>query len=211
MRIGVDVDGVLASFNDGFARRLIATSGRNLMPPEPYEITVWSWPQYYGYTSAEESAAWEAVKAQDDFWLSLTPYPQTADTLATLAWASATGIHDIYFITSRPGYKAKQQTERWLRHCGFGAHPTVLISSMKGLCARALMLDTYIDDNIANVEDVCLTARGCRVFLQTQPWNRTYQERPDLMTRVVDPLEMLKALGLMATGPEPRRLADQLI
>ena len=54
MRIGFDVDGVLADFNKRFIERVIAITGRDLFPPRPFDIPTWNYPEHYGYT-AEES------------------------------------------------------------------------------------------------------------------------------------------------------------
>lgn len=166
MRIGVDVDGVLADFNSAFINRVITVTGRDLFPPRPFDIPTWNYPEHYGYTADEVSAVWEDIKADAGFWYTLNGYPETRSTLATLAGFN----QDIYFVTARPGVRSKQQTEQWLVDMGF-IYPTVLISSAKGLCARALNLTHYIDDRWENVVDVRQYNPTTQVFLLTQPWN----------------------------------------
>lgn len=176
MRIGCDIDGVLADFNTAFIDRVIAVTGRDLFPPRPFDITTWNYPQAYGYTADEVSAVWETINADRFFWRNLPRYESTFADLDYLAKQMLWFGSDVYFITARPGPTAKEQTEHWLRtHWPSLVVPslTVLISSEKALCAVALNLDVYIDDRRENVQSVAV-ARGSktRTFVMDRPWNR---------------------------------------
>jgi 5'(3')-deoxyribonucleotidase len=168
MRIGVDVDGVLADFNTSFIERVIQVTGKDLFPPRPFDIPVWDYPQSYGYTDKETHAVWENIKADPTFWYGLSPYPDTLDALHL--FRDMANHHDIYFITARPGIVAKQQTERWLRALGGDPSwgPTVLISSDKLGCVKALNIELYIDDKTENIQS---TSLACMSLLLTRPWN----------------------------------------
>ncbi len=50
LKIGVDVDWVLANFNDSFIERVIKVTGEDKFPPRPFDITTWDYPQVYGYS-----------------------------------------------------------------------------------------------------------------------------------------------------------------
>jgi hypothetical protein len=169
MRIGCDIDGVLADFNTAFIARVILVTGKDLFPVRPFDIPTWNYPEHYGYTGAEVSAVWESIKADDNFWASLPAYDDTRATLFHLSNQQYMG-DDIYFVTARPGVFAKQQTERWLRANGF-TNPTVLISSLKGHCAEALALDRYLDDRWENALSVADTP-DTYPYLLVRPWNR---------------------------------------
>ncbi len=169
MRIGIDVDGVLADFNRSFIERVITVSGKDLFPPRPFDIPTWDYPEHYGYTPEETKIVWESIVADPTFWASLSPYPDTADFLSPLA----NRADDVYFITSRPGTRSKAQTERWLRMHGYHSRPTVMISSKKGLCAEALDLDFYLDDRDHNCYDVWdRRSPKTLVALMDRPWNK---------------------------------------
>jgi uncharacterized HAD superfamily protein len=174
MKIGIDVDGVLADFNKTYITRCLDVTGKDLFPARPFEITTWNYPESYGYTKEEVSAVWESIKADRVFWASLRPYETTSDDMDALMTRMRAG-DDVYFITARPGVNAKRQTEGWLyAQMGLVAlHPftsTVLITSHKGLAARTLDLDIYIDDRWENCLDVAQTKT--RTFLLDRPWNR---------------------------------------
>ena len=172
MRFGIDVDGVLAQFNARFAERLIQVSGgKDAIGKDRRrndDFPCWNWPEHFGYTKAENNAAWESVKRDQAFWASLRPYSDALDALIMLRSLRQNG-HDIYFITARPGERAKLQTERWLMDHGMNV-ATVLISSAKGACAEALNLDFYVDDKPENCEDVQEFSRA-ETYVVTRAWN----------------------------------------
>lgn len=165
--LGVDVDGVLANFNDGFIKLCVEVTGRDLFPTRPFDIPCWNYPEFYGYTHEELTTVWETIEKSPTFWKSLPAYEDTINAVRYIREMYAIGS-DIYFVTSRPGKSAKVQTEEWLRT--WCLPPTVLISSAKGLCSRALGFDAYIDDRWENALDVSTT--GARSVLMDRPWNR---------------------------------------
>ncbi len=193
MRVGIDVDGVLADFNPVYINTVIKVTGRDLFPPRPFEIRTWDYPESYGYTKEEITAVWKAITADRWFWQDLPEYDTTERDILHLAQLMCDKANDFYFITSRPGLEAKRQTEAWLTN-RFDRYalayprftPTVLISSAKGMCASALKLDRYIDDRDVNVCDVkeatfSYTTLGptCRAYLLDRSWNQnlTWNDR----------------------------------
>jgi uncharacterized HAD superfamily protein len=173
MIIGVDCDGVICDFNTTFIALCKRVTGRDLYPAG-YEPLTWNYPESLGYTADEVSAVWDVIKADQRFWLKLPVYPETK---AALDYLRERRYHrdDVYFITNRMGSWPKWQTEVWLSMMGFSS-ATVLLSAMKGLCARALNLDVYIDDKWENCVDVVNSSACTRTFLMDRPWNRhTYE------------------------------------
>lgn len=154
MRIGCDIDGVLANFTQAYqALTIKCANGVNLFHPnDDKDPPCWNWPEYRGYSKETVSAVWSEIKTSHTFWSEL---PETKDcSTLRLCILDMQRWHEVYFITSRVGKDVKWQTEQWLvLHLGI-ERPTVLISSEKGLCARALKLDCYLDDNADNANDV---------------------------------------------------------
>lgn len=204
MRVGVDVDGVLADFNEAYIRRMIDSSGRDLFPLRPFDITTWNYPESYGYTDLEVSYAWQTIKLGGAFWYSLKPYRDTSTALGILSDLMMHG-DDVYFITARPGINAKLQTENWIRErFPHLTRPTVtvLITPHKGLAARTLDLTHYIDDRWENCLDVAAAGKT-KTFLMDRPWNwGNDADRRDI-TRVSSIREMFHGV-VPQNVPSPR-------
>lgn len=174
MRIGVDVDGVLADFNSGFVSLAEKTYG--ITRPSGFMET---WPSTWDYmepdlglTGGQISELWELIKASPSWWETLDPLPNAVQDLVYLDMMTLSRLHDVYFITTRVGLHVKSQTERWLSLMGFW-QPTVLISKGdKGPIARGLDLNVLIDDKPENLDSVVTATSGrCACFLFSAPWN----------------------------------------
>jgi len=184
MRIGFDVDGVLANFFVPYQNLTLAVDGRNLFQPgDDTNPPTWNWPELRGYSKDVMSEVWRLITASKSFWYNQPPLPG-ADTLALLI-ADLEHNHDVYYVTARPGATAKRQTEAWLaRHIGYNdIRPTVLISSNKGYIAKALKLDVYVDDRLDNIVDVERVSPETRAYLLDYNYNRV-PEHQEILRRV---------------------------
>lgn len=195
IRIGFDVDGVLALFEPAYGRLIERISGKRLFPEDWQDMvkqntfpTVWDWDQAAGYTRADSSAAWKSIKADPNFWSDLDHYPdvlEVARQLRTKPYKS-----EVYFITHRMGTCVKLQTENWLLDRGF-SNPTVLIAGDKIPLINSLELDVYIDDKPETVEDAVANTKT-RIYLMDRPYNREVT----VGERVTSIEAMLKREGL---------------
>ena len=199
MRIGIDVDQVLADWNTAFVNVLHDVCPHVNIPVEnPDFPKVWAWPEYYGVTANQLYEAWKRVKGSSTFWSALDPLPDAVDAISRLNQLAAAG-DDIYFLTNRVGYKCKLQTERWLEVMGM-EYPTVLIVSDKLPIVRTLGIHLFIDDRLETInavanaaEDESLPVRG-HVYLKDYPHNR--EGRRDGVKVVGGIMEMLRQEGL---------------
>ena len=190
MRIGFDVDGILAAFIPAYQNLVIQTAGHDMfLPGDDVNPPCWDWPEFRGYDKATVRKVWQTITSGSTFWQSLTPLDGVAELNAV---AEQLIKHDVYFITSRPGVLAKQQTENWLiQHTGF-FNPTVLISSDKGACCKALNLDAYIDDKLDNIYDVVVESPETRLYCLGMRYNQDDNPvAPRYYTRVSSLAEML--------------------
>jgi 5'(3')-deoxyribonucleotidase len=174
MNIGIDVDGVVADFNDAYADLLTRVTGRAL--PVPYEPKTWDWPAAEGFTRDDNAKAHALAARSQHFWEQLNALPGARDVLRELHYAAKRG-HAIYFITNRFGTMPKHQTEVWLNRHGY-PFPTVLVAADKGLAASLLSLDWYADDKTENVAS-CV-AVGVYTVRVVQPWNAPVPGAHDL-------------------------------
>lgn len=199
MRYGIDIDGCLANFTKAHVD--LINRKFNVGMPTPTS----DWPTKWDYhkdfiSSKQDSEVWAQIKSTG-FWRALEPIDGALQAADYINWSRAKG-EDIYFITSRPGEFAKDQTERWLHRKLRIIHPTVLIAPSdysKGQLAKALRLDVFIDDKPSNCAEVNV-AHGdkCRIFLVDRPYNRdTGSAKAYLngVTRVPSVLAALEGYG----------------
>lgn len=174
MNIGVDLDGVVADFNSSYIRLIKRLVGKDLFPSgyRAKDIETWSYPETFGYTNAEINKVWDWIGQDRHFWQNLDRLEGAKDLLRWLG--ELNNGHRIYFITSRIGGTVKAQSESWILNNGWmfdDETPTVLISSDKGLCCRALKIDYYIDDKNENIADVLMVSPRTKAYLLNQRWN----------------------------------------
>lgn len=175
MRVGFDIDGVLANFAKTYQNLVVKTTGRDLFQPGDAENPpCWDWPEYRGYTTEEMKAVWAALRRDDAFWLNLEPFEDNVSSLRQML-RELERKHEVYFVTSRSGMSPKRQSKVWLyerlHYFEIGGEPTVLISGEKGEVAHALKLDAYVDDNFDNTRDVVAKSPNTRTYLLNRSYN----------------------------------------
>jgi hypothetical protein len=178
LRIGFDMDGVLADFASAFhavesrlfpAAPLLSAgqpeneaerrgAGRQDPPAQdpanPHE------------TRRRRDAVWAEIRRTPDFWMGLEP---------TVAGAAGR-IHslmlrhrwEVFFITQRPataGESVQRQTQRWLVSQGFDLPSVLVISGSRGAAASSLRLDYHVDDSPQNCLDVMAAATARAVLI----------------------------------------------
>lgn len=162
---------------------------------------VWNWPRHHlmnaGYAQAEADAvvsqAWEVAKKDPAFWSCLSPMSGAREALKLLKRMSYE--NDVYFITSRPGNTAKQQTEDWIEALGYSG-PTVILSFHKGLVCAGINIDHFIDDKPDNHIDV-QKYRGtkCSYYLIDAPYNTNDEQTRSYVKVVGNAVEAVKLIG----------------
>lgn len=198
-RIGIDVDGVLANFCGGMVKLLKSLGDTTNLPIEnPTFPAVWYWNKHYGVPEDLWAQAWDTITTEENFWVSLRDLPTTPQDIVALKQVFNHG-HEIYFLTTRPGMRAKFQTEAWLAVRQILC-PTVLIADSpeaKGLIARGLKLDAMIDDR---PENLMAMPESVQRFLYMAPYNREWHTQfPGLAWGVESVTEMLDVLDKTGT------------
>lgn len=184
IRLGFDLDGVLCDFNTSFLRLLQWRSGLVIGPcgdlrdpqnTQRHAPNSWAWFRMYGFHPEHVNDSWvEVARPSTEFWRRLEPIHSYSHTHAFLYELTVRGRAEVYFITSRPGETARQQSYDWLVAHGAHRNITVLVSSEKGHIARALGLDLVVDDHTGNVADV-LTQSNARVLLVEALYNSDWR------------------------------------
>lgn len=177
LRIGIDVDGILADFNTPFRELVKAQTGISLPEISSNYPDTWYYHKVGGVTNEQDKLLWKTIANDPCFWENVPEYP---DAIGFLERLKLDFYHDdIYFITSRSGDNAKKQTENWLEDLWFNG-PTVLISSNKGYCCKALKLTHYLDDRNENCQDVRDTSIDTNGYMLDRPWNEKQYDVPVL-------------------------------
>lgn len=163
MIVQFDVDGVLADFHKGFYKLGNAVYGAPLLTTADQK----KWNEWVGLDSKQISYLWSLVKKSGTWWTELEPLA-TPEEFRRIEILSRN--HDVYFVTSRPGLLAKQQTEVWLFRQGI-ANPTVIMSNRKGEVANTLGVQFAIEDKAENAWCIAWLSQAAS-FLLDWPQNR---------------------------------------
>lgn len=177
MKIGVDVDGVLADFVTAYNEVILKHTSIIIPPPSDSYPDVWEYDVAAGLTPEQLKTIWADIIKRPHFWGMLHALPGVPNALWKLSRLREE--HDIYFITSRPGARAKYYTEMWLAWHGFDK-ATVIITGKakdKGLIAQGLGLDIFIEDNATNLATVMDHVPELEGYLIDKPYNRGEEQR----------------------------------
>jgi hypothetical protein len=150
LRVGFDLDGVIADFRTAFLDAATKILGREAIrrPSSPM-------PDLDAVSAADAQRVWEVITQVPNWWLSLAPYePAQISRLYQLArryrW-------EISFLTSRiptAGDSVQFQSQAWLEAHGFYMPAVVTVPGSRGEIANALRLDLIVDDQFLNCLEV---------------------------------------------------------
>jgi len=182
LRIGFDIDGVIADFSSAFydvEARLFGPDTK-LSPGEPEkeeeaqsaagdsEATETGSPAEPEEASASPREArrrrdviWRTIQSTPDFWMTLKPLderavPRIHEMMLRHRW-------EVFFITQRPktdGDTVQRQTQRWLVGHGFDLPSVLVLGGSRGAAAGALRLNYHVDDSAQNCLDVMSDSRA---------------------------------------------------
>ena len=154
LRLGIDVDGVIADFQSAFrtlAERELGIAAKDVESE---------------LTKADVDRLWKVVADSPNWWVTLPAYEP--DQVSRLYAEARRGRWEVFFLTSRPasaGDAVQLQTQVWLERLGFFL-PSVLTTpaGARGEVARSLRLDLAIDDRLINCMEI-ISASNAKALL----------------------------------------------
>lgn len=192
LRIGFDLDGVLADMEAELVRQAEALFGEPMTrklqarateadqsgdgpadqaattpPPSPADDAAGVPPvQNLSMTGRQERRLWRHVQTIENFWETLEELePGLIGRLSVLATDRR---WEIIFLTKRPetvGATAQVQTQHWLESKGFTLPSVYVVQGSRGRIAAALDLDIVVDDRPENCLDVVVDSRARTILV----------------------------------------------
>jgi hypothetical protein len=152
LRIGIDIDGVLADFRSAFhaaARRCLR-----------HDIEDSADLETVGPLSPEDvRRVWEHIAKTQNWWMDVPAYEP--DQIARLYSVMRAVGWEVFFMTKRPpsaGDSVQFQTQWWIERFGFYLPAVMTVPGSRGDVANGLRLDMIIDDQLINCVEVISTA-----------------------------------------------------
>jgi hypothetical protein len=150
LRLGFDLDGVVADFRTAFldaANTLLGRDGiRRPLSPMPDLDAV---------SADDAKKVWKVITATPNWWLGLAPYEPAQ--IARLYQLARRFRWEVSFLTTRiptAGDSVQFQSQAWLEAYGFYMPSVVTVPGSRGEVANALRLDLIVDDQLLNCLEV---------------------------------------------------------
>ena len=204
MRIGCDIDGVLADFRTEFFKMAAQVLGRTRSD---------SLDDLDAVSEADSRRIWRAITQTPNWWLGLAPYEPVE--IARLYRLSREHKWEIFFMTTRvptAGESVQFQTQWWLEQQGFYLPSVFTVLGSRGELANSLRLDLLVDDQILNCAEVIGASKSKALLLLRTPKSDLQKQARsagigvvETLADAVDVLERLHELG-----PARRRALTKL-
>lgn len=197
MRIGFDLDGVLADLHTPFVRmarelfpdldpaRVQREPG---VPPPPglgeaadEEPPADPPPPGLALSRRQTDEVWRSVARTVDFWETLDEIER--GSIRQLAALADDRRWEVIFLTSRPrsaGRTVQRQSQRWLERLGFPHPSAFVVHGSRGRIAQALDLDAVVDDRPDNCLDVAVESKAGAILV----WRGAQQSVPSSARRL---------------------------
>jgi hypothetical protein len=152
LRIGIDIDGVLADFRSAFRSTAARCLRHDIAETDDYETL--------GPLSPDDvRRVWDYIGKTPNWWMDVPAYEP--DQIARLYSVMRAANWEVFFMTKRPpsaGDTVQFQTQWWIERFGFYLPAVMTVPGSRGDIANGLRLDMIIDDQLINCVEVISAA-----------------------------------------------------
>jgi len=152
LRLGIDVDGVLADFRTAFREAAERCLRRGIDDGQDFDTV--------GPLSPEDvRRVWEHIGRTPNWWMEVPAYEP--EQIARLYSIMRAANWEVVFMTKRPpsaGDTVQFQTQWWIERFGFYLPAVMTVPGSRGDIANGLRLDIVIDDQLINCVEVISAA-----------------------------------------------------
>jgi hypothetical protein len=164
LRIGIDLDGVLADFRSAFRATAMHCLRRDVDDPAAaLEGTPGS------LTDKDIRKVWDHIARTPNWWMEVPAFEP--EQIARLYACTPASAWEVFFLTKRPasaGDSVQFQTQWWIERFGFYLPAVLTVPGSRGDIANGLRLDLIVDDQLINcVEVVSASASKAMLMLRS--------------------------------------------
>jgi hypothetical protein len=181
LRLGVDVDGVLADFRSAFRDAAKECLRRDMTADSGDEKAALSHPDI--------ERIWSHIARTPNWWMRVRAYEP--EEIANLYALARSGQWEVCFLTKRPasaGDAVQFQTQWWLEQQGFFLPAVITVPGSRGDLANSLRLDLVIDDQFVNCAEVIGAGPSRALLMLRDPNHAMRQHAIDRGVGVVESL-----------------------
>jgi len=152
LRIGIDIDGVLADFRTAFHEEAVRLLRHDVDDSPDLEAV-------NPLSAADVRRVWDHISTAQNWWMEVPAYEP--DQIARLYSLARAGGWEVFFMTKRPpsaGDSVQFQTQWWIERFGFYLPAVMTVPGSRGDIANGLRLDLVLDDQLINCVEVISTA-----------------------------------------------------
>jgi hypothetical protein len=194
LRVGFDIDGVLANFRAAFratAAKLVRGDVADLDPDETEGESPLS--------ASDVRRVWDHIAKAPNWWMEIDAYEP--DQIARLYALTRAARWEVFFMTKRPpsaGDSVQFQTQWWIERFGYYLPAVLTVPGSRGEVANGLRLDLIVDDQIINCAEV-IAAGATKALLMLR--------EPDQAART---LALNRGIGVVATLSDAITILERL-
>src|SRR5262245_37152726 len=185
LRLGFDLDGVVADFRTAFLDMAATVVGCAYItnPRSPM-------PGLDAVSPTDAKRIWKVITDTPNWWLGVAPYEPAQ--IARLYQLARRYRWEVSFLTTRiptAGDSLQFQSQTWLEAYGYYMPAVVTVPGSRGEVANALRLDVVIDDQFLNCMEVIGASQAKGLLMLRIPDQDLHQQATDRGLGVVSSLQ----------------------